>query len=111
MAVTVAGERPGHRRMYRVKRSKIERKLKDLATELRRLREDLHVSTEQLEHLTMEAEEARIRALVSETPLAEQEHNASAAHAERMRMHHDEIGRRIAELEQRQDQLLDEMTA
>lgn len=94
-----------------MKHSMIERKLKENGEELRRAREDLRVAIEQLEHFSDDAEEARLRAMVSETPLAEQEHREAARHAEKMKLHHDKLEERIASLEFRQDQLLDEMLA
>ena len=87
----------------------IERKLADAGDELRRTREDLRVSTEQLEHFTNEADEARLRALVSETPLAEQSFQEASRHAQTMQRHHIELEVRISELEARQDELLDRL--
>ena len=92
-----------------VKRSMMERKLIEMAEEIKRLGADLRVSAEQLEHLDAEAEEARIRSLVSETPLSEQEFREASRHAEAMRKHHDDVQRRIADLEGRQNELLDRM--
>lgn len=88
----------------------VERKLRDNADELKRAKEDLHISVEQLEHLSGEADEARLRALVSETPLAEQTFHEASRHAETMRRHHTELVERIEQLEARQDQLLDQMS-
>ncbi len=93
-----------------VRRSSIERKLRDNGDELKRAREDIRVSTEQLEQLTGEADEARIRNLVSETPLAEQSFQEASRHAETMRRHHTELQQRIEALEARQDALLDQMS-
>ncbi len=87
----------------------IERKLRENGDELKRAQEELRVSTEQLAHLTDEADEARIRAMASETPLAEQEFYEASRHAEKMRRHHTELEDRISLLETRQDELLDEM--
>jgi len=87
----------------------IERKLRENGDELKRAQEELRVSTEQLSHLSDEADAARIRAMASETPLAEQEFYEASRHAEKMRRHHTEIAERISSLEIRQDQLLDEM--
>ena len=94
-----------------VKRSMVERKLRENGDELKRAREDLRVSTEQLEQLADEADEARLRSLVSETPLSEQSFHEASRHAEAMRRHHTELQTRISDLELRQDQLLDQMSA
>lgn len=88
----------------------IERKLSELSHELRRSRDELRISTEQLEHFAGEAEEARIRALVSETPLAEQDFQEASRHAEAMRRHHSDLLGKIDDLEVRQDKLLDKLT-
>ncbi len=94
-----------------VKRSMVERKLLENGDELKRAREELRVSTEQLEQLANEADEARLRSLVSETPLSEQSFHEASRHAEAMRRHHTEVQTRISDLETRQDQLLDQMSA
>ena len=87
----------------------MERKLRETGDELKRVREELRIATDQLEFLDGEVEEARIRAMVSETPVAEQEMHEAARHADAMRRHHQELSTRVTELENRQDQLLDEM--
>ena len=61
--------------------------------------------------VTDEADECRLRALVSETPLAEREHREARRHAERLRCHRDELAERVARLEADQDALLDRFTA
>jgi len=88
----------------------VERKLVENGDEIKRAKEELRISSEQLDHLAAEAEEARIRAMVSETPLAEQEFQEASRHAEKMRRHFTELHERIAVLESRQDELLDELT-
>ena len=95
--------------MATVKRSMIERKLRDNGDELKRVREELRISHEQVQFLDAEAEEARIRAMVAETPVAEQELQEAARHADTMRRHHSELEARLGTLETRQDELLDEM--
>ncbi|MGI9604813.1 MAG: hypothetical protein ACR2P0_01620 [Acidimicrobiales bacterium] len=92
-----------------MKRSMIERKLKEISDELRRTREEHRVSTEQLAHLANEADEARIRSMVSETPLSEQSFHEASRHADAMRRHHSDLETKISGLEQRQDDLLDQM--
>ena len=74
-----------------VKKSMVERKLRENGDELKRVREELRIAFEQLEFLDGEVEEARIRAMVSETPIAEQEMHEAARHADAMRRHHTEL--------------------
>jgi hypothetical protein len=52
------------------------------------------------------ADEARVRALVSETPLASQEHNEAARHADAMVRARDALDKVVGDLEHRQDELL-----
>ena len=92
-------------------RAQIERKLRGVSEQLRSLREDLSVSDEQLVQLADEADDARLRALVSETPLAEKEHRKASRHVERLRKHRERIATRIAALDAEQDALLDRLSA
>ena len=87
----------------------VERKLRETGDELKRVREELRIAHEQLQFLDGEVEEARIRSMVSETPVSEQEMHEAARHADAMRRHHGELQARMTELETRQDDLLDEM--
>ena len=61
---------------------------------------------EQLAVVQESADEARVRALVSETPLASQEHNEAARHADAMVKARDALDKTVADLERRQDELL-----
>jgi chromosome segregation ATPase len=89
----------------------VERRLSGVGHRLRSLREELAVIDEQLAQLDDEADEARIRSLVSETPLAEREHHEAERHAAAMAARRREVLASITELEQRQDALLDELMA
>lgn len=90
-------------------RSLIERRLTEVHDRLRRAREELAVLDEQLAVFTDAAEEARIRALVSETPLADQEHREAQKHADAMLRSRAAVLSAIAELERAQDELLDRL--
>lgn len=92
-------------------RSLVERRLSEVAQRLRELRSELAVSDEQLRHLAEEADDARLRALVSETPMAGHEHREAQRHADAMARHRAEVEATIAKLEQQQDELLDRLTA
>lgn len=92
-------------------RSLLERRLGEVAGRLRELRQELVVSDEQLSHLAEQADEARLRALVSETPLAEQEHREAHRHAEAMSRHRGDVQSEIDRLERAQDELLDRLSA
>ena len=90
-------------------RATLERRLIDIAAQLRDLRNELAIAEEQLAHLADEADEARLRSLVSETPLAEREHRTAARHAEAMDRHRSEVMADIGRLERQQDELLDRL--
>ncbi len=92
-------------------RDRIERRLRGVGQQLNALRTDLRVCEEQLEQVSEEADECRLRALVSETPLAEREYREAQRHADRLKRHRDEIAARIVRLEADQDALLDRFTA
>ena len=92
-------------------RSLLERRLTEVSGRLKQLRSDLAVADEQLSHLAETADEARLRALVSETPLADREHKEAQKHADAMARHRAEVIASIEKLELRQDELLDRLTA
>ena len=91
-------------------RSGIERKLVEVAERLKRLRADAMVAAEQVAHFDEEAEDARMRALVSETPLAQSDARTSERHAQSQRSAQADLLRSIADLEREQDSLLDRMS-
>ena len=70
-----------------------------------------HQTVEQLGHLAEAADDARLRSLVSETPLADREHQDAQRHADAMHRHRAEVLEDIAKLEQTQDELLDRLLA
>jgi hypothetical protein len=92
-------------------RSLIERRLFEVAERLKALRDELRVADEQLAVLADAADDARLRALVSETPLAGREHTEAQRHADAMARHRAEVVAQLAELERMQDELLDRLLA
>ena len=89
----------------------IERRLTEASQRLQRLRTELVVTEEQLDHLVSAAEDARVRALVSETAQSGGEHRDAERHARAMERHRNDIVGNIARLEATQDVLLDRMVA
>lgn len=81
----------------------------DIAERLKQLRVELAVTSEQLAFLEEEAGDAGIRALVSETPLADAEARESRRHADAMLRHRVALDSSIAELLIEQDALLDRL--
>jgi len=90
-------------------RSLIERRLADSAKRLKRAREELAVTEEQAAALNETAEEARLRALVSETPLANKEYQEAQRHADAMERARRTVLSSIADLQRAQDELLDRL--
>jgi predicted nuclease with TOPRIM domain len=92
-------------------RSLIERRLTELGGRLKELRKELAIVDEQLAHLAGEAEDAQLKALVSETPLADHEARETQRHADAMARQRAEVVATIARLEADQDNLLDRLFA
>jgi hypothetical protein len=88
----------------------VERRIRDVHARLVRAREDLAVLDEQLAVVVESADEARVRALVSETPQATHEHNEATRHADAMAKAREALQKTVADLEHRQDELLDHLT-
>jgi predicted nucleic acid-binding Zn-ribbon protein len=91
--------------------SSVERRLSQVSERIRQLRRELEVSAEQLMHLADAADDARLRSLVSETPVADRDRRQAERHAEAMRRHRAKVEDEIARLERDQDDLLDRFVA
>jgi hypothetical protein len=89
----------------------VERRLSKVAARLKTLRSELAVIDEQLAQLGDDADDQELRALVSETATASFEARDARRHVEAMQRHRGHVVAEIAELEQRQDELLDEMVS
>ena len=92
-------------------RSIVERNLTEVSERLKQLRAELVVTDEQFVHFANEADDARLRALVSETPLSDREHREAQRHADAYERHRSEVQRSIEQLERKQDELLDRLAA
>lgn len=89
----------------------VERKLSESAERLRQLRAELGVVEEQLAFLADAADDARLRAMVSETPMADREHREAQKHADAMGRHRAQLVTQIGELERAQNELLERLFA
>ena len=89
----------------------IRRRLTEVSRRLARCRAELRVVEEQLVQFSDTEADAEIRALVSETPLADRELRTAARHAAAMAAHRDRLVAEIASLEERLDGLLDRLSA
>lgn len=89
----------------------IERRLRAVGRRLSSLRQELTITDEQLEHLADITDDSRIRAMVSETPLADEEHRDAERTSSAMARHRTDLLHSIARLEAEQDDLLDKLSA
>ncbi|MGZ0229051.1 MAG: hypothetical protein ACKVKO_03695 [Acidimicrobiales bacterium] len=87
----------------------VERRLVDLGDRLKRLRDELRVADEQLMQLRDEADDARLRSLVSETPVAAKEHRQAAQQLAKLESQRHSVAADIAKHEAKSDELLDQM--
>ena len=89
-----------------MKRDQVESRLLEVHARLVRARQELAVVEEQLDVFVETADEARIRSLVSETPLADRDWQDAQRHVEVMTRGRDTASARVTELERVQDELL-----
>jgi hypothetical protein len=89
----------------------VERKLTDTASRLRKAREELAILNEQGDFFEEEAEDARIRSVIAETPGAIGHHNEAQRHVAAMTKARASVRELIAELQRQQDELLDKLSA
>lgn len=92
-----------------MRRAIIQRRLTDAHERLVRARTELDLLDEQLIVVNEIADDARVQALVAETPVASRDHGEATRHAAAMRRNRQVLVDRIAELERRQGELLDRL--
>ncbi|MGH2726107.1 MAG: hypothetical protein ACRDKS_03935 [Actinomycetota bacterium] len=84
-------------------------RLAALSAEIAEAQVQLRIVAEQLAFQSEVADDARIRALVSETPLADRESQIAADDLRRLQRSHDEAQRHVSDLRAEQDTLLERM--
>jgi hypothetical protein len=84
----------------------VERRIRDVHDRLVRARQELAVLDEQYSVVSDAAEDARLRSLVSETPLAAHEYGEVKRHADAMAKARDALVVAVGDLEHRRDELL-----
>lgn len=84
-------------------------RLRTVALEIAELRTELAILDEQVAFHVEVAEDARIRALVSETPLADREARERREDLERMQRSRRDAAERLEALRKDQDELLDKL--
>ncbi len=81
----------------------------EISRRIKQQKEDLLVAEEQLISLSSDADEARIRSLVSETAISDNDRRDSVRQSENMQKYCHKIRNEIQRLEEIQDALLDKM--
>ena len=87
-------------------RTTLERRLSAAHDQLVRARAELAILDEQVVVMTEAAEDARLRSLVSETPLAAREYSEARRHADVAVKARQSVVDSLADLQRRQDELL-----
>jgi hypothetical protein len=90
-------------------RNTLERRLSDAHDRLVRARAELAVLDEQLVVINEIADDTRMRALVSETPGASREYDEAHRHAVATLQTRAALADQVAELQRRQDELIDRL--
>lgn len=93
-----------------MRRSSIERRLARATSQLKQARIELAVLDEQLVAFVDTADDARVRALVSDNPADGQEHRQASRHADAMARSRSALASTITELERHIDELLEDLT-
>jgi uncharacterized protein YdbL (DUF1318 family) len=88
---------------------RIQKGLAEVRERLARARQELRIAEEQELYLSEVLEDAKTRALVSETPLADREYQEARGDYERAVRVKEQVNEEIRELEAEQDRLLDRM--
>ena len=88
----------------------MERRLKSNGLQLKRLRQELASLEEQRLQLTEEADDHRLRAIMSDSPFDALEAKDSGRHADAFSRRRADIVAEIAKLEVKQDALLDQLS-
>jgi hypothetical protein len=83
----------------------VERRLRDTEAKLVRAREELALLEEQAMSFNDDADEAQVRAVVSETPLAEREWHEASRHAEVVARSIARARQRVTDLERAREEL------
>ena len=110
-ALTPEDSRTSVRTLPTVSRASIERRLLDVSERVKQTNTEIAVAAEQLGFLDDAAEDARLRAIVAETPMEVATANEAQRHADALRSQCNVLERRLLALRTEQDELLDRMTA
>lgn len=94
-----------------MRNSKITRRIQDISESLKSARSELAVTDEQLILLGDQRDDAKTRAIVSETPIANREYREAERSYTRQQRYRDSLAKRIDDLAGSRDELLDKLAA
>ena len=94
-----------------MRRRKVERKLRKNGRRLAKFRDELSLLEEELAFFNQEAEDKRVRALVSDNPSVERASRKMFRHVYRLRGRCDKARQKIERIEAEQNKLLDALNA
>ncbi len=89
----------------------VERRLIDVGADLRRLREELRITDEELAHFQADADDARLRSIVSDRPESTRDDREAHRSVEAITRQRSHLVGQIDRLEHTQDELLDELAS
>ncbi|MGH9101692.1 MAG: hypothetical protein ACRDYD_01700 [Acidimicrobiales bacterium] len=89
-----------------MRRARVENRLWQVGDRLRAARAELAVVDEQLRAIAEEADDARVRSLVAESPLADREMRDTGRQVEAMRRSREATVAELARLERLQEELI-----
>ncbi len=87
----------------------IKRRLAALSADLQATRSEIAMLDEQIAHFSDAAEDARLRAMVSETPLADRDYREASKTVNNLTRDRRQWADRLTAMETKQDRLLDDM--
>ncbi len=90
-------------------RSSIKKRLASVSKEVSTLRSEIGVLDEQLQQVVDEAEDLRLRSIVSETPQAAKEHRDATKWVASVQRDREMKVTKLGQLELKQDKLLDQL--
>jgi hypothetical protein len=93
-----------------VRQATVRRRIQELQARVVHLRGEVAVLDEQIEAQDAEVEDLRVRAVVSETPLAVREHAEAARHAELAHRAREDFLTEIVRCESERDELLAQLS-
>ena len=87
----------------------IKKKLNNVSSEMREIEQELQVLDEQILHFADVEDQARLKAMVAETPITSKEHSQAKRTLDVMQKSRDKLVEKLAQLNRMSDALLDSL--